>query len=110
MNIVDVLKAGIAHSCYPNSGFNAQNELVLIEHSAPGEPVTVDFSTLFTGSVNIFECKCGCNGCRNVILGFDQIPVIFQEKYLKLGVVSLNLLKESENQIFRSIQRERNTS
>ncbi len=110
MKIDDVLKAGIAHSCYPNCGFNAQNELVLIEPSAPGEPVTVDFSTLFMGNANIFKCKCGCNGCRNVILGFDQIPVIFQEKYLKLGVVATGTIKHIENQAFRSIHRERNTS
>lgn len=110
MKIEDVLKAGIAHSCYPNSGFNAQNELVLIENANSGEPITVDFSTLFTGNGNNFNCKCGCNGCRKVILGFDQIPVIFQEKYLELGVVPIGRIKHIENQAFLSIHRERNTS
>jgi len=93
MKIDEVVKAGILHSCYPNSGFNAQNELVLIESAGQGERISVDFSTLFTGIENVFHCKCGCNGCRNVILGFDQLPVIFQEKYLKLGVVSKKILK-----------------
>ena len=102
MEIDEVLKSGITHSCYPNSGFNAQNELVLIEPAVPGDRITVDFSTLFTGNLFIFECKCGCNGCRNMILGFDQIPVIFQEKYLELGVVPIGIVKHIENQAFRS--------
>ena len=93
MNIDDVVKAGIPHSCYPNSGFNTQNELVLIEPSRQGVLITVDYSTLFIGNATNFDCNCGCNGCRNVILGFDQLPVIFQEKYLKLGVAPKNILK-----------------
>lgn len=110
MNIVEVVKFGIVHSCYPNSGFNNQNKLILIEPAGPGDLITVDFSTLFTGNSHIFNCQCGCNGCRKVILGFDQLPVIFQEKYLKLGVVTKELLDALENQPFRSIHLERNIS
>ncbi len=94
MNIDDVVKAGILHSCYPNCGFNTQNELVLIESSQQGEIITVDYSTLFIGNAITFDCDCGCNGCRNLIRGFDQLPVILQEKYLKLGVVSKEIFNK----------------
>ncbi|MBL0339762.1 MAG: hypothetical protein IPP71_01910 [Bacteroidetes bacterium] len=110
MNVDEAKKAGIWHSCYPNCGINGDNQLIVIDRIEPGERITVDYSTLFNGNSFIFKCNCSSNGCRKLIAGFDQIPVIFQEKYLKLGVVAREILKEFKNQTFRSIHRERKTS
>lgn len=99
MNIQDVVKAGIRHSCFPNCAYSANNELVFIDEVAPGEKITIDYSTLFTGYKALFRCNCGCNGCRINILGFDQLPVYFQEKYLNLNVVPGDILKKIDIQI-----------
>ncbi|MBL0340008.1 MAG: hypothetical protein IPP71_03270 [Bacteroidetes bacterium] len=99
MTINDVVMAGIRHSCFPNCAYSFSNELVFIDEVAPGDKITVDFSTLFTGHAVLFRCNCGCNGCRINILGFDQLPVYFQEKYLRLGMVPRETLKSIDIQI-----------
>lgn len=81
------LLQGIYHSCYPNAAYSSKNELFIIRPLAEHEALTVDYSTLFLGSKELFRCNCGYNGCRRRILGFDQLPVIIQEKYLDLGAV-----------------------
>jgi len=86
LKIRELNKFGITHSCYPNSGYNSNNELITIELIRPGEPISIDFSTLFVGDTTLFQCTCGHIGCRNRILGFNFLPVIIQEKYLEAGV------------------------
>lgn len=98
MKVEDVASAGIRHSCFPNCGVNARNELFAITPIVPGTPLTVDYSTLFKGNSFIFNCQCGYNGCRKVILGFDQLPVFFQEKYICLGAVPWELAKVAGSQ------------
>lgn len=101
MNTTTIILAGITHSCYPNAAYNFKNELVLLMEVEPGDKLTVDYSTLFTGSEEHFTCSCGCNGCREIILGFDQLPVIIQEKYLLLDGVPQETLKSIDFQKLR---------
>lgn len=85
----DLINAGIVHSCYPNSGLDTNNELITISKRLPDEQITLDFSTLFLGGNELMKCQCGFNGCRGSIRGFDQLPVIFQEKYIEKRVVPI---------------------
>jgi hypothetical protein len=92
MDPIIQIGSGFQHSCYPNSFYNSNDELVTMHHLVAGEKITVDFSTLFIGGTELFRCNCGFNGCRGSIRGFDQLPVIIQDKYLKAGAVSKAIL------------------
>ncbi len=97
MNIDDAKRSGIGHSCYPNCLVHISGKLQLFEPILPGTPLTIDYSTLFVGNEFTFHCNCGRNGCRKVILGFEQLPVFFQEKYLKYNGLPFDILKIVEN-------------
>ena len=73
----------LPHSCFPSCAVNHDNELILLRPLLPDGKLTLDYSTLFTGNCSIFNCCCGCNGCRQKIRGFDTLPVIFQEYYME---------------------------
>jgi hypothetical protein len=91
----------IEHSCYPNSAFNAENELVNIRALRPDERVTVDYSTLFVGEDFRFRCHCGYNGCRTNIRGFETLPVIIQDNYLTMNMVPHDILTKFKGMKFR---------
>ena len=82
----------IPHSCYPNCGVNGANEVIAIKKIEPGEPLSVDYSTLFTGSESIMNCRCGHVGCRGKIRGFNFLPVLFQDFYLLNNAVCRDVL------------------
>ncbi len=87
MEINPLLSPALPHSCYPNCGINLNNEIVLIRPVKYGEPLTLDYATLYVGLGPEMDCHCGFNGCRGKILGFNFLPVIFQEYYLKKNAV-----------------------
>ena len=88
MELLKTLSPLIPHSCFPNSAVNQANELVALKIIYPGVPLTIDYSTLFVGSTPAMKCTCGFNGCRRKILGFNYLPVYFQDFYLKRDAVS----------------------
>ncbi len=58
-----------------------------------GEQLTIDYATLFTGGFPDFNCNCGHIGCRGKVLGFNFLPVIYQDYYIKNDAVSPEVLK-----------------
>jgi len=103
----------IPHSCYPNCALNSANNLFLLRTVSPGEQLTIDYSTLYLGSGSKpgFDCSCGYNGCRGKILGFNNLPVIFQEYYLKKNAVCAEVLlafdsKRNVNQFHSNLPEE----
>lgn len=84
--------AGIRHSCFPNSIYRFDNKIVVIRPIGEKEQITLDYSTLFTGSEVLFECSCGHNGCRKLIRGFDFLPVNIQDYYLNQNAVPDHVL------------------
>jgi hypothetical protein len=89
----DLSEKGIVHSCYPNSGYDKNNDLVEFRQRVEDEQITVDFSTLFLGMEDQFWCNCGYFGCRKRIVGFDMIPMIFHEKYILNDLVPAQILE-----------------
>ena len=77
----------ISHSCYPNCGISKTLDLVALRDILEGEPLSIDYSTMFTGNLPGFHCSCSLVGCRNKILGINLLPLRFQEKYLLSGLI-----------------------
>jgi hypothetical protein len=77
----------IEHSCYPTLGISCTNKLFYLPSVQSHHQPTLDFSTLFMDAGLTAKCNCGFNGCRKVILGFNLLPVYFQNKYLQLDAV-----------------------
>ena len=103
-------KFHLPHSCYPNCALNSQNQLVSLREIHPAEEWTIDYSTLFTGHALAGICKCGHNGCRGRILGFNQLPVIFQDYYLENDAVCQEVLGtlKVQSQFFPGLSNHRN--
>jgi len=82
------------HSCFPNCAVNSDDQLVLLREILPGEQLTIDYSTFYVGSEVALECRCSHVGCRGKILGFNFLPVIFQDYYLEKNAVSQKVMVE----------------
>ncbi len=65
----------------------------MLREISKGEQLTIDYATLFTGGFPTFICNCGHNGCRGKVLGFNFLPVIYQDYYIKNDAVSPEVLK-----------------
>ena len=92
MDDLSQLTAILPHSCYPNCAVNSRNQLVLLRHVPAGEALTIDYATLYSGNELLLDCRCGYNGCRGKILGFNYLPVFFQDYYLEKDAVGKEVL------------------
>jgi hypothetical protein len=92
MDFISNFPFPIPHSCYPNCAINSVNELVLLTRITPGEPLTIDYSTLYSGPEPVLNCRCGHNGCRGKVVGFNFLPVFFQDYYLQKDAVCQDVL------------------
>jgi hypothetical protein len=57
------------HSCDPNLELSGPTTLVARRAIAPGEEVTVDYSTMSDTTGWSMSCSCGAPRCRGVITG-----------------------------------------
>jgi hypothetical protein len=55
------------HSCAPNSAFGARRQIFALRPIAPGEEVTLDYSTTEADPDWSMECSCGAATCRGRI-------------------------------------------
>jgi hypothetical protein len=114
MDIHRTIQFPLPHSCYPNCSLNSQNQLILLREVYPNESLTIDYATLFFELEPAYSCTCGCNGCRRKILGFNFLPVVFQDYYLQKDAVCRDVLSKwkslSHYMETLSSHRERNTS
>jgi hypothetical protein len=57
----------INHSCEPNSAFTGERTLVALRPIAPGEEVTMDYSTSEADVDWSMNCACGSTACRSTL-------------------------------------------
>jgi SET domain len=57
----------INHSCEPNSAFTGERTLVALRPIAPGEEVTMDYSTSEADVDWSMSCACGSAACRSTL-------------------------------------------
>lgn len=95
---LDPASLAINHSCNPNAGVRAQNELIAICDIGPGEEVTFDYSTTVSKSVGreawTMQCRCKSENCRTSISNVGTVPKEQLLKYLQLNVLQNYIIDE----------------
>jgi len=56
------------HSCAPNTAFSGLN-VIALRPIAPGEELTLDYSSFCDENMREFACRCGAPACRRLIRG-----------------------------------------
>jgi uncharacterized protein len=75
------------HSCDPSAGIVDDRVLIALRAIAPGEEIRFDYSTAMREDHWTMDCRCGEYLCRRVVLDFQHLPPITQNRYLQLGIV-----------------------
>lgn len=75
------------HSCEPNSGLNANFELVSLRKIKAGEEIFWDYSTSMLERHWTMNCLCGAKNCRKTVTDFDLLPEEVQADYLNKKIV-----------------------
>jgi uncharacterized protein len=75
------------HSCEPNSGLNANLELVSLKIIKAGEEIFWDYSTSMLERHWTMNCLCGAKKCRKIVTDFDLLPEAVQADYLNKKIV-----------------------
>ena len=95
------------HSCSPNAGIRAKNELVALENIKKGEEITFDYSaTVWEKEENEsrkdwgdkysdikIKCYCPSKKCRKYIGDFLDLPENIKNKYLKSKILQNFIIK-----------------
>ena len=68
------------HSCEPNAWLEGL-DWVARRPIREGEPITIDYATLYGPMMAEFTCQCGSPRCRGVIRGTDHLEPWVQERY-----------------------------
>lgn len=82
------------HSCDPNAGIADDRVLIALRPIVPGEEIRFDYSTAMRENHWTMECRCGEYLCRRVVLEFQHLPPITQNRYLQLGIVQRFIMDE----------------
>jgi hypothetical protein len=82
------------HSCDPNAGIVRDRLLIALRPIAVGEEIRFDYSTTMNGDRWTAPCRCEAALCRRVILAFQHLPPIVQNRYLQLGIVQRFVVDE----------------
>lgn len=77
----------VNHSCRPNAGIRAGNQLVALRDIEKNEEIFFDYSTTIYEDCWTMKCCCLTPQCRGTIGEFRQLPESLQGHYLKLGIV-----------------------
>jgi D-alanine-D-alanine ligase len=70
----------INHSCDPNTWFDGL-DLLARRPIRAGEPITLDYATVYGTTMAEFTCQCGSQGCRGTIRGTDHLAPWVEERY-----------------------------
>jgi D-alanine-D-alanine ligase len=70
----------INHSCEPNAWLDGL-DFVARRSIREGEPITIDYATLYGPMMAEFTCQCGTPHCRGVIRGTDHLEPWVEERY-----------------------------
>ncbi len=68
------------HSCDPNA-WHEGLDCVARRPIQEGEPITIDYATLYGPGMAEFQCECGSPRCRGVIRGTDHLEPWVEERY-----------------------------
>lgn len=70
----------INHSCDANAWFEGL-DCVARRPIRAGEPITLDYATLYGPMMAEFTCQCGSQGCRGTVRGTDHLAPWVEARY-----------------------------
>ena len=85
----------INHSCEPNAGIRAKNELFALRDIKKSEEIFYDYSTTMDEGL---ECECGQPNCRKRVRDFFTLPKERQKEYIEKGAVPDFIKKKFNSQ------------
>jgi hypothetical protein len=77
------------HSCTPNVGFDADDNLATLRRVQEGEELVWDYATCDVSTALRFECRCGAVQCRKTVTGDDWKDPTFAKSHLSSMTRSL---------------------
>lgn len=83
IHLADVMDVPMNHSCDPNCWMLDELTIGSRREIAPGEELTIDYSTQTVQSERLLDmdCECGAAECRTVIHGDDWMRPELQARY-----------------------------
>ena len=82
------------HSCEPNCVILGRTRILALKKVAPGEELTIDYSTNVGWDGFAMECRCGAPTCRKLIRSYRYLDAGLKARYG--ACVSSFLLGRSE--------------
>ena len=80
----------INHSCDPNTMMQGNRRLVALQAIAPGEEITVDYSSFTDHEGFEMDCHCGAPACRHRIVGYASVPEsLRRQKHFQTWLVKI---------------------
>ena len=70
------------HSCQPNTAYDGLN-VIAICAIAPGQELTLDYSSFLDERMEPFQCRCGATNCRGLVTGVPGNSVTAREIKLR---------------------------
>ena len=70
------------HSCQPNTAYDGLN-VIAICAIAPGQELTLDYSSFLDERMEPFQCRCGATNCRGLVTGLPGNSVTAREIKLR---------------------------
>lgn len=71
------------HSCDANTKFDGLNVIATINISA-GDELTLDYADFLDENMEPFQCQCGKEGCRGLVMGINNNTLTGREKGITL--------------------------
>lgn len=93
----------VNHHCVPNTGLKNGVELYALRPIPAGEEVCFDYSTCMAEENWTMICECGSNECRGIVRDFATIPVLYQHRYVMLGVVPEFLFGVTDSELLATL-------
>jgi hypothetical protein len=78
-------------------------ELHALRPIQTGEEICFDYSTSMGEENWTMKCECGSSQCRGIVRDFKLIPVLYQHRYIMLGVVPDFLLPGVHPDVLRAV-------
>jgi hypothetical protein len=95
---LDPASLAINHSCSPNAGIRAQNELIAIRDIETGEEITFDYSTTVSKYVDpaswTMRCSCNAENCRSDICNVMTVPREQLLQYIQMNALQSYIFDE----------------
>ncbi len=79
------------HSCRPACRTVGDFDIA-VRDIARGEELTIEYATI--NVLDVFDCRCGADNCRKLVVAFQLLPENIRRRYAVLGQVQRFMLED----------------